>query len=455
MRQRHQIALPPATPETAPFLRDSGGNFAVTFAVVAPVLLLLIGMGVDFLTAYSNKARMDAAADAAAIAAAATAKAFFAANSGSGNYTVDSLPLAAKAAGEAQGVKAFNANIGSTNLIATVTPRVVVTPTGLTFSATVTWSGAVPSSFGGLVNVSQFGISGVATATSSLPKYQDFYIVTDVSGSMGIPADYANQILLQQNNPDNSGQIANGYVGGCQFACHFTGYQGYAYAKTNGIPLKLDAVGSSLQSLLSTASATKVIANQFRVGIYPFIVDAIQTAPLSSTFTLANTVAGNLGGLLDQGNSNQGMGSGGTHFENLWKDVQPYLQTPGTGATANSPQPFIVLVTDGVDNNQTYSPWTGSQPKLPPTTFCDNAKAAGYTVAVLLITYAPIANPVPSFANGEDIKVNDMINAGTITTTMQACASGGFFYQASSSAAINTAMQQIFAQATQLTRLTQ
>jgi len=454
MRQRHTLSRISRPGMGAQFLRDVRGNFAITFALSAPILLLLIGMGIDFLSAYSNKSRMDAAADAAAIAAVAAAKAFYATNSGS--LTGTALTNAAIAAGTAQGQKAFNANIGSTNLVATVNPVVTANYNGqLVFTATVSWTGAVPSNFGGLVNISQISISGTAAATSSLPKYQDFYMVTDVSGSMGIPADYNNQVLLQQNNPDNAGQIANGYVGGCQFACHFSGFQGFAYTRTANIPLKLDTVGAALQALLATANTTKVIANQFRVGIYPFIDNLIQAAPLSSTFTTANTVAGNLANYIDNGTSNGGLGSGGTHFENLWSGLHPYMLTAGTGISSTSTQPFIVLITDGVDNNQTYSPWTGSQPQLPSLTFCANAKAAGYTVAVLLVTYAPIANPVASFAGGEDIKVNNLIAAGTITSTMQSCASAGYFYQASSSAAINTAMQQIFAQATSSTRLTQ
>jgi len=58
------------------------------------------------------------------------------------------------------------------------------------------------------------------------------------------------------------------------------------------------------------------------------------------------------------------MGSGGTHFETLWPDVSPYMQTAGTGASASSTSPFIILVTDGVDNNQNYTPakqsWTAT-----------------------------------------------------------------------------------------------
>ena len=93
------------------------------------------------------------------------------------------------------------------------------------------------------------------------------------------------------SNPDNAIEQANGYVRGCQFACRVVGYSGFNYTQTNNIPLKLNSVGASLQALLCDRP---VIVNQFRIGIFPFIVDEIRAAPLS-----VNTVAGNLANYLD------------------------------------------------------------------------------------------------------------------------------------------------------------
>jgi hypothetical protein len=273
-------------------------------------------------------------------------------------------------------------------------------------------------------------------------------------GVDGHADESADQELLMASNPDNALEQANGYVGGCQFACHFVGYGGFNYTQTNNIPLKLNSVGASLQALLSTATSTAVIVNQFRIGIFPFIVDAIRAAPLSANFTTANTVAGNLANYLDQGTSNGGMGSGGTHFENLWKDVSPYMNAAGTGFSSSSTLPFIILITDGVDNNQTYSPFTGSQVQIPSTTFCANAKSAGYTVAVLLIPYVPIVDPEHIW-NDEDYVVNNLINTNSIAPVMQSCASSGYFFQAATAAQINSAMLQIFYQAVGAARLTQ
>jgi len=272
---------------------------------------------------------------------------------------------------------------------------------------------------------------------------------------MGIPADADNQQLLREVNPDNSIMEADGYSGGCQFACHFAGYQGYNYAEQHSIPLKLDSIGQSFQTFFTTANSNKVINNQFRVGIYPFIDDLIQAAPLSSDFTIAKNVAANLGSYLDAGTTNSGMGSGGTHFERITKDFQPYMEQAGNGLTSSNPLPFMILITDGVDNAQIYNNgFNGSVPQLPTTAICTAAKNAGYTVAVILVPYAPIVDPQPIW-NDEDGVVNGLINTNSIEPVMQNCASAGYFFTASTSAAITLAMQTIFYQATGLVTITQ
>src|SRR5271163_4154372 len=435
----------------ARYARDTRGNFTIMFAFAAPVLIVFIGMGIDYKTALSDKSRMDTAADAAAIAAVNTAKAYFAANSAS--LSGSALSNGAIAAGIAQGDKVFAADKGPTLLVAPVTPALTMTYSNLTFNSSVTWSGQVATHFGGLVGITNIAISGASAATAALPKYLDFYVVVDTSGSMGIPTSSADQELLMASNPDNAIEQANGYVGGCQFACHFVGYGGFNYTQANNLPLKLNSVGSAVQALLTTATSTNVISNQYRVGIYPFIENAIQAAPLSADFTTANSVAGNLAYYLDQGTA-----SGGTHFETLWPDVSPYMQTAGTGASASSTLPFIILVTDGVDNNQIYTPanqsWTGSQPQTPSATFCTNAKSAGYTVAVLLIPYVPIVDPEHIW-NDEDYVVNSLISTNSISPAMQSCASTGYFFSAATAADINNAMLTIFYQAIGSARLTQ
>ena len=438
------------------YARDASGNFAMMFALAAPILILFVGMGVDYKVGLSDKALLDTSADAAALAAVNSAKAYFASNSSTESGTT--LSDGAIAAGIAQGLKVFAANKGSTLTVSTVTPLITMTYANLAFTAKVNWAGQVRTHFGPLVGIDSIAISGDSAATAQLPKYLDFYVVVDTSGSMGIPTSAADQEKLIATNPDNAREEAVGYIGGCQFACHFVTYGGFNYTQANNIPLKLNSVGNSVQALLSAANSYKVISNQYRIGIFPFIENAIQAAPLSADFTAANTVAGNLAYYLDQGTTNHGMGSGGTHFENLWPDVSPYMQQAGTGYSSTSTSPFIILVTDGVDNNQIYNPsnvsWTGSQPQVPNTSFCTNAKSEGYTVAVILIPYVPIVDPEPIW-NDEDGVVNSLIATNSIAPSMQSCASNGYFFSASTAADINNAMLTIFYQAVGLARLTQ
>ena len=164
----------------------------------------------------------------------------------------------------------------------------------------------------------------------------DFYIVTDLSASMGIPTNAAEQQLLIETNPDNSIERSS-YPGGCQFACHYFGYTGFQYTQKHSIPLKLNDVGASIKALLTTANATKVITNQFRIGLYGYINNAVQLAELNSDFTSATSVANNLANYIDNGAINSGMSAGGTHFENIWSGIHSYFQTPGKGTTTLTP----------------------------------------------------------------------------------------------------------------------
>jgi Flp pilus assembly protein TadG len=454
--------------------QDERGSFAIIFAFAVVVLVIFVGLGIDYYTGLAAKARLNSAADAAALAAVDTAKAFYAANSGT--MSEADLEAASIQAGKAQAQKAFAANTAGTELMSAITPNISINYATLQFTSTVNWAGDVAAHFGPLVGVSSLALGGNSGAVSALPKYLDFYIVTDVSGSMGIPTSAADQLKLIQTNPDNALEASN-YPSGCQFACHFAGYQGFNYTQQNNvqIPLKLNTVGTAINSLLTAANTTKLIANQFRVGIFPFIVHAIQAAPLSSDFSNVSSIANNLANYIDNGTFNGGMKSGGTHFENIWTDLASYFQTAGTGASSTSTLPFIILVTDGVDNSQTYSPFTGSWPQLPdstsPSSFCAKAKNAGYTVAVLYIPYSPIVNP-KNIWNDEDAAVNYLIDPTTYPAppspykpnvpagdnagkNMQSCASSGYFFSAGTATEINTAMQTIFYQAVAQSRLTQ
>ncbi len=395
----------------------------------------------------------NSAADSAALAAITTAQRYIAANS----QTQADPTANAILAGKAQALKVFPVNASSAATAVAATPTVTMTRTGQTITANVTYSGTMKTAFGGLFGVNTFNVGGVSASSLTMGKYLDFYLLLDTSGSMGLPTTNAGQSALAAINPD----MKSSYPTGCVFACHFPGNQGYGLTRPNSsnnyqqIDLRADSVGQAVQALLQTATKTETLPNQYRVGIYPFINHVSQAAALSSNLSNANTVAGNLAQYLDTGDYSSALGSGGTHFENLYNDMAGYLSTIGDGSGAQSPQPFVFIVTDGANNNQTYtsSGFDGSQPQLPNMSYCASAKSAGITISILYTPYVPIQNPNPSFAGDEDDKVNNIIPG--IPSVLRNCASPGFFFTANSPQDITNAMQAMFAQALQAARLTQ
>jgi hypothetical protein len=313
----------------------------------------------------------------------------------------------------------------------------------------------------------------------------------DVSGSMGLPSTNAEQTRLAAINPDNFTL----YPKGCTFACHFTrqgacdsstekyntnGYcLGYSLSRTAGnsgntpvtacatdgtsacIQLRADAVGYAVQQLLLTANSTAKVANQFRIGLYPFIENLYAYFPLTSSISGSSTnpstinyAAANLATLLDTG-ANSTLGSGGTHFENAFPTMNNLITSVGTGGSWNNTLPYIFLVTDGAQNNQTQwnGGWSGNNnATVIDSSLCTPIKNRGVTIAILYIPYQPIQDPT-SFANNEDFAVNAIIP--NIPPTLKACASPNFFFTAKTPADITTALNAMFNQALVSAHITQ
>jgi Flp pilus assembly protein TadG len=532
------------------FRKDQRGNVAVIFAIACVPLITAIGFAIDYSEATRIKAKMQSAADAAAVAAISQQSAgWLAASTMSGNGEVTVAETDAK--------NIFNGNItASSSLFNSQVVNATVTKTGPTLTSTVTFSANVPVTFlkvlGVLGNpVTQLGVSGSSSASSSLPLYLDFYVMLDVSGSMGLPSDSNGQSALNNVNPDNHGQ----YPTGCTLACHFsvqnvcsdTGSNaqtfktnnycmGFAFTRVdqtaltsllnvkatkNGVPnstalgfpdsmisglpgslntdakygipavsscpnptpypnassgdipciqLRVDAVGFALNAtkaangvsgLFETANNTAVIANQFRVGLFPFIQDAYSYFPLTTAIngsptnsSTINYAAANLVNLLDT-NTNSNLGSGGTNIAQSIGDMNSIVATAGDGSASNKTLPYLFLITDGAVDPQTKQlntsgGWAGSNhattiSKSPSP--CAALTGRGVKVMVLYIPYTPIANPNPSFAGDEDDAANN--NIPNIPASLQACASpsdssGSYFYTATTPAQINQAIVAMF-----------
>jgi Flp pilus assembly protein TadG len=534
------------------FRRDQRGNLAVIFAVATVPLIAAIGCAIDYSEATRIKAKLQSAADAAAVASISKNSSGWLAAS---LMTTDGPVVPA----QTDAANIFNGNITASSSLFTnkiVTP--VVTKTGPNLTATVNFSADVPVTFMkvfGPTGLQKLTVSGISKASSSLPPYLDFYLMLDVSGSMGLPSTNAEQTRLSAINPDDFSVYPNG----CTFACHFqskgscaapaqwqtvntanppvsayptngyclgylisrvsqTAYQNLLQTATNYpmkkqqlptamlnnvtstlvpgasnslitgnpqslptsltpvtscptagtdacIQLRADAVGMALNAtqaangvsgLFETANNKMVVAQQFRIGLYPFIRYLYTYAGLTSTINASPTTPGtinykaaNLATLLDTGNTpNLGLGSGGTHFENAFPSMNSTITTVGDGSSPTNTKPFVFLVTDGTQNFQTCCGFSGSNSAtVMPTgasSVCKPLKDRGITISVLYIPYQFIQNPTTIF-NNEDNVAN--ANIPNIPPSLQDCASPNFFFTANTPADITTALTAMFNQA--------
>ena len=474
------------------FAKENNGNVAIIFGFSLIPLIGLVGLGTDYGVALTNKAKLDNAADAAAVSAVSTAKAYVANNQNDSNLTSDAI-----AAGQTQASSFFTVDAGNLPFSTVPTPIISLTfnTTNQTFYSTVSYSTTVQNHFGQVFGRSSTPIQGVSSASAQLPAYLDFYLLVDVSGSMGLPATQAGQTTLASNN------------GGCQFACHFPGQtSGYTYANQNGIQLRSGAVNSAVCGLLVLAS-TPAVTHQYRVGLYPFITQMATLSsltyadPAPTVVTPTTNTIWNAAGcipnistpyyttssppvftsLLDTGTTQEysnsdpstGTGSGGTHFETIFSATQSTILHFGNGATSSTSKPFVFLITDGMQNSQYYDTkknsiiyypgnpstfsgysaagFTGSSPAAMDYTQCSALKSAGATISVLYIPYQNLT--VGSQDQAETIAADDAIS--NLPTALTNCATTGYFYTANTPTDINNALQNMFNQAVAASHLTQ
>jgi hypothetical protein len=234
------------------------------------------------------------------------------------------------------------------------------------------------------------------------------------------------------------------------------------------IQLRLDAVGYAVNQLFITANNSKKVPNQFRIGLYPFIQKLYSYFALTSTINGSSTTSGtinyaaaNLASLLDT-NMDSNLGSGGTHIDTALSSVNALLSggagAVGNGSTSTTPLPYVFLITDGAQDNQTKGvpngTWNGSNHAtvINPTTVCKPLKDRGIIISVLYIPYQPVSPVVSSFAGDEDTYANN--NIPNIPPSLQGCASPGFFYTANSPADITASLNAMFNHALQTAHIT-
>ena len=463
--------------------RAEGGNVAIFFALTLLGMIGVVGIGIDLSKALAAKTTLDAAADAAALAAVTEAAASLA--STTSGYTNNTA--AAIIAGQNAGSYMFTADatkIGNA-LGATPTPTITVNQSGQTLTATVSYSASSPNSFGGMFKTPTLGFSGTSTSSLTLPKYMNITVAIDTSQSMGLASTtaYQNQLLSVTN-------------GTCAFGCHAvqsgqygsTSYEAQAHAASPYIPLRVDVIKGATQTMIQSAAALPNGTSLISFGVYTFNttlkqIDAPGTSGTSGYAQLENDV-GNTNfnqspGKIDLDSSTDTNGYGDTNFgvttsPGIMQTLTNDVPVSGTGATASSPQQFVFIMSDGVqdvygngpNDNTAHTYAGGSTPSFCPassyttayiynhctTPFdpaqCAALKAKNVTVGVIYTTYLSM----PGVWEWVDL-VEPF--SSQIAINMQACATPGWYFQATQASDIQAAVNALFSKATSQGVLTQ
>ena len=177
---------------------DARGSIAIVLGLAIIPLMLAAGLAADYAIGQSVKTRLDSAADAAVLAAIKAAETTIAELSAT---NPDPKPQA-KTAGIAQGGKSFLAQAGKHGGALLGQPVINVSIDAQTISASVSYKAAIPSNFGKIAGFNTLNMAGKAGSSLIMAKYLDFYLLLDVSGSMGLPSTPAGEAALAAKNPD-------------------------------------------------------------------------------------------------------------------------------------------------------------------------------------------------------------------------------------------------------------
>jgi Flp pilus assembly protein TadG len=415
------------------FRQARHGNVGIIFAFSLLPMIGLVGLGIDLGRTLELKSGLDAAIDAAALGAVAQAQ---------DSLRSGSTSAAARAVGESAGANVFNANIlHFRNAIGTTPqPSIAVQISGTTITATSAYSNvAVSTVFGKIFGVSVFPLSNSASSTLTVPRYLNISVAIDVSQSMGLAATKAGMAQL-------SALTASTPDGPCAFGCHVASggasQSNETIARNNNIQLRIDVIRSATISMIDNAQS--IGTNLVSFALYLLQAGAPNPSQPLTTLTNATFNYAALKSSATQiglGNNVPDVGYGDSDFFASMGALTNAVPASGNGVTAQTPAQYVFLMTDGVmDYFNSKCTWGHCTGPFNPA-WCDALKAKGVTVGVIYTTYLPMPT---------DGRYQVLVApfASQIQPKIAACATAGWYYEASDATDIQNAIHTLFKQAT-------
>ncbi len=380
------------------FLHHAGGNVAMTFGLLLPMLLVGAGVSVDYLRAYGAYSEMQAELDLALIAAIKKID----------NLSTPDLEEEIREWFSTQtrleDFSLEDVTVDTVGSVIRATARAEVSTTLM--------------QIGGIMSVPISVMSEVAGPATS---YLNVYLVLDKSASMMLAATPSGQSLLTS-------------ALGCAFACH-DGDQhtvkgvkyatNYAYSAPKNVELRSDVLLDAIEEVLATVEDLDPSRTRIRVGLYRLAATTTQTlAPTFSMATVRTTLT------TPSKNLTSASSTDGTFFDVSLGALAPMVGSNGDGTTAAKPLKLVMMITDGVQSRRSWvtsSNWSGcvwsSTPYCPQSAdskkitplnpdWCKPIKSNGATFATVYTTYLPV-----TYDWGYNTTVGATMASSTWTTT--------------------------------------
>jgi Flp pilus assembly protein TadG len=448
------------------FGRDRCGSVAIIFALLLIPLVSLAGIALDYARATGMKTKLQAASDAAAMAVSVS----IAANPNQTKQQLQAVAqnyLNAMLASQAPQITDFHVCTPMLKDCTSngATMRNGSVSLGTTTSVARSLSSIVPASIAG--GKSSIPVSVGAVVTASTPKTISLNIAFDSSASMivGATSSDVNAIsswvsrnwnLVKPNDPPPN------YPGGdnppCAFACHDVGGStgpkdialGLTHAHSAGATTRFDVMISAGQQLIAHVQTETTNNPQFKNNSYLFNIMSFDTtlhqwgSKNMTSFSLVNQAIQSVTPGLD------------THLFNAMSQLIPQLGKQGDGYS--SPMEFLILITDGLQSDRggnwsgghwawdgawSYNTYFGGYATSIDLNQCNQLKNNGIVVAVLETPYVPLTGQSPKVAPYEKTVRKVVYPDGpntpsAVSQALAACATTGYYFQASSAADIAT-----------------
>jgi Flp pilus assembly protein TadG len=483
-------------------VRDRAANVYITFALLAPVMLVLIGAGVDYSYAENTKRALQDATDAATLAvSAAVAK--------NPNSTVAQLQAIAQSVLNADFSGAPSPVISEFHVCAPVQNDCTAS-TGAMKMNTVALStqGQAPCTLGALVpmicnasNGSAQNLSAKTTTVIGFGANIQLNLVMDTSASMIVGATPADVTLIsnwmgystttttttyQQScswkngsytctqtpittttttypnwnamKPSDPGPAFTGDNPPCAFACHDVSgatssdiQMGLTNAHTAGATTRFDVMTAAATQLLdhvntTVTSSSTLAKNTYYFNLYSFDTTLHTWGSSNMSYSTARPVISTITPGLD------------THIDDALSSLVTTIGKNGNGNSSTTPLKFVMLVTDGLksdrstnwsctswatDPNWNYNTCYGGYAAPLNVNNCASMKANGVVLAVLETPYVPLTGQSPAVAPYEKtvrhaIYPGGPNTASAVSAALSNCATPGYYFQATNSSDIAT-----------------